>query len=343
MKFFVLIFSVLYVSPAHATGTRGGGMGVFCQKPNGGQALESLDAFEARAAGYQIEASKDLEFETQVMLRKLHRAFNALPTNLDPPYPKEVEQGFKELVKKFYSQLEFISQGQRLPSTNDFGSTVDIADCKLVQILVYVDDLKDSGTILVDREYWNLLSPKDQVAFFVHEFIYRALRVYGEKNSLRVRKIVGALLSNDLYPSQYQPLFGSSKMLRCGTAGGDKSGYSLDFYVIPTLLANGKQGSKLVFSTLLSVAALAAMTADSTASFEDWGLGKVAVSEKIFLQSIFGQREAYLEMNGLPSGDPYFGGRDPAFWTLRFKDENGNLLEQTKFVCSNENSNKGRK
>lgn len=331
----------LSAAQGESTGTRGGGKGVLCTSEYGQRALQSLDRYEAiHVLNYSVPESQAYDAEKDRIVEKLLDGFGYSPMKCQScvtpiEQPKDRVTDKKDVLyalSDIESRLQFIPVGSHLDPVDDAGKVgVFPSDCTLVQVVNFLDQAggEFSGKILVDRQYWNLLTPQDQIAFLLHEWIYRALRNYGELTSERVRKIVGRLISSLPYPDQYEPLLNVPEALHCGNASGDESGQGLSFHVIP---AEG--GSTLVFNTLLSKAALASLTARSSISYQSWKSGDVNFTERLYLESFLGNRVAWVSMQSDPSTKPAYPGEPPAHWSIQFEN-NGKLTKATRFSCSN--------
>lgn len=208
---------IVYVSAGGVDG--GGGKGVYCEA-NGRRTVESLDLYEARNVwGYTLPTSRDFEAE----MRRVMPQYWAARFDLDPTQPplRADELSFRNFMDfyetSFRRQMRFITEGTRIRPTEDATIILDPpAHCKIVQILVYLDEGSGTGGILADREYWNLLDDQNKLALALHETDYKAYRHYlGVRSSDSIRKYIGAIFSTDHAPNQIEAVRSAKDALRC--------------------------------------------------------------------------------------------------------------------------------
>jgi hypothetical protein len=284
---FAIVLTLTSVSAIAGIKEGGGGQGVLCTEASGVKTLEPIDTYEARNIwGYKIPASTDFDRE---MLRILPN-YLLYSGTLNPltSAPVATNPDFKKLKgyydQDFVSKFQPIPSGSRLTLSGDTGGLIlqPPPNCQIVQVLYYADDNFDAGKILVDQEYWSLLSPQSQIAFYLHETLYKHLRISGESNSSRVRKVVGLILNQDAYPGVYSELYGKSESQFCYAEDPSGRGDIL-FYAVPKEVGSGYPPmTELVFErmnmSLDAQAELVSTTYTSMWSYKTWLSGKLDTS-----------------------------------------------------------------
>ncbi len=212
----------------------GGGKGVFCES-HGERTVESLDLWEAKNVwGYKIPASKDIQSEIKRVMPVWYSSLHEKPTDAPFQYrQKDIAMWNSWYHDDFLSRLNRIPSGTRLNPTNDTTLILQPPpNCKVVQVLVYIDEGADSGRILADGEFWDLLDDENKYAYYFHETIYKRFRDSYEnyQSSDIVRKYVGALFSTDAFPSKSAKVRQFDKALECETTGSANGNEAL-FYV----------------------------------------------------------------------------------------------------------------
>lgn len=195
-------------------GRSGGGKGVVCRNTDGSiKSVELLDLWEARTIyGRQVVESSD------PVIKQIHRALEplahstrlSLDQSTNPPdtYSRSVEE-FKYMLRysgRWYLDpkstgvttrylsgvhLELTPDSQEVARPNQPG-------CEIEQIIVYQYTPK-FNEVLINKDIFDRMSPTQQAALLVHEFLYTALKKYyakEEANSLRVRRSVGLAFSD---------------------------------------------------------------------------------------------------------------------------------------------------
>ncbi|MGE3262179.1 MAG: hypothetical protein AB7K68_10395 [Bacteriovoracia bacterium] len=333
------IFGALHAQAGVING--GGGKGILCVNPDGSRTVESLDRYEARIVWrYSVPESKDFDAEFLRMMSRAHYAFNGNAHQAPGPYSAKEHEEFLLLLKVFQAQMNFLPVGTHLKPTDDAGEVViPPANCAITQVIHYLDETERTGQILVDKEYWDLLSPQDQVGFFMHEVVYKDFRTSGETSSLRTRKLVGRLLSSEVYPNPYSPLWGAPKMLHClgkmddygwGTSSG------LDFYVVPAVDKPGRNAALLVFTTIGDDGMMAATTALSPFEYESFtGDPQYASygSASLSVNSFYGPRSLVLRMGGEGAGSPP---PQPSLRKMFMRFDRKGQTQETEFSCQPE-------
>ena len=169
----------------------GGGKGVLCETVGQAPTLRVLDVYEAALRWPELPLRADLTAELQLALHGFNLVW-AEPGEVFKSEPSRdaVEKAFRT---EFFDKIIYIPKGARIPVTEDATIPVLAPNCRQVQIAVYT-----TLGIEIDREYWEMLTPRDQAALAVHEALYFYRRTYGAVNSDETRAFVGRLYSS--YP-----------------------------------------------------------------------------------------------------------------------------------------------
>lgn len=245
MKISFLILGLLLSVSVHANAMEliggvgsGGGKGVLCETA-GQRTVESLDLFEAKNVwGYSIPASQNLENEIKRVMPVYWSAHFEEPTQAPFKYDEDSWINFLNIYQhEFIRIMRFIPSGSRLRPTEDATIILDPpSNCKIIQVLVYLDEGTGSSGILVDKEYWDLVDDQNRLALFLHERDYKSVRSYSQiDNTDSIRKYVGATFSSAPYPSPYKNVRKADSVLYCQTqANHPTTDYNpVLFYVIP--------------------------------------------------------------------------------------------------------------
>jgi hypothetical protein len=193
---FLLILSYFYIS-AHADpmgpGSDGGAKAVVCRSHGKITKADMLDLFEERELyGLKPEPLKRSATVDQI----LKDSKTKLAHSVEQP---EVE--FFPEIDKVPSLMHQVPPDAVPKSVDDLGQgpVVDPKklgkNCNYEQLANYtVDD-----DLFVNNEIWEFWKKKsdnrNQAAFYLHEGIYKYERIYGAKNSRRVRKLVAYTMS----------------------------------------------------------------------------------------------------------------------------------------------------
>ena len=140
----------------------GGGKGVLCETVGQKPTLRVLDVYEAARRWPELPSRNDLTAELQLALHQLDLVW-AEPGRAvtNEPSRETVEKSFRT---EFFDKIIFIPTGARIPVTDDATVPVLAPNCRQVQIAVYT-----TLGIEIDRDYWEMLTPRDQAALAVHE------------------------------------------------------------------------------------------------------------------------------------------------------------------------------
>lgn len=170
----------------------GGGNAVVCRNTKGRiKSAEVLDLFEARVL-YGLTIPKTAE--TSVDLAERHIGFAG---HLNPLYFMELERDFQRVVKN----AKVLPPDIGLRPIDDSFSPALPKNCAIEQLAAY----QINNELYIDGEIWQALDETNRAALYIHESIYKAMRSFGAKNSVRSRKITGYLLSG--FP--FKPAFDS--------------------------------------------------------------------------------------------------------------------------------------
>jgi hypothetical protein len=198
MKILLVMILLGQFSVARSGQEKGGGKGIVCRgSQNEIKSIELLDIFEARLRGQNpIFNSDTVEKELSEILERTKYIFSRedkwVMDALTFSFSSFRECGYGTLHCGFIERI----RGVELPETQDsFEGPLSLPpDCKLEQIAVYDHPADQHWTInmdLVDK-----MDKLNQAAFILHESLYSLLHSWeGEKNSLRVRRLVGMLMS----------------------------------------------------------------------------------------------------------------------------------------------------
>ncbi len=176
----VILFFVLstQASPPLAGGLDGGGgNAIICRYRNQIKSVELLDLFEARKFhGLSIIKSQE------PFLKQAQRV-----AEKGNPSQHLVSTSDLELTAKSIHLKSDLS----LTPVNDSYHLGAPKNCAVVQVAVYRE-----RALYINKEIWDLLDETNRAALLLHESIYTRLRIdHGETNSIRTRRIVGALLA----------------------------------------------------------------------------------------------------------------------------------------------------
>ena len=187
-------------------GISGGGKGVICRSSSGKiRRAELLDLWEARnlhQTPVTLRGSVPEMVETALVnLSQSIRTddFRWVYQGVSYQGPEALLWALRTQAAQFFqtpgspdiSKLRPLRK-MRLTLTDDSYEAVLPADCEIEQIVNYQDEGYLGGTILLNQDLFERLSPADQAALIAHEALYKVLRgKFGETNSLRVRRAVG--------------------------------------------------------------------------------------------------------------------------------------------------------
>ncbi|MGZ3794080.1 MAG: hypothetical protein ACXVCP_17125 [Bdellovibrio sp.] len=180
----------------------GGGKGVLCKK-SGQETLETLDLYEGRVLYGQKYSQKFSSLDEALSkIQKDYLAYFSEPLNrttdgnaegIGPSYKESIEKAAALEMSRTREKIKFIGSGKTLNSTNDANEAVIEEQCSSAQIAVYYDE----NVLLVNKQLWDKLDYINQAALLYHEVLYKKARERGETSSVKTRRIVANLLSDD--------------------------------------------------------------------------------------------------------------------------------------------------
>lgn len=192
--------SILTAFSAKAANEIGnGGDAIFCEDGS----VELLDLFEARNRGVILEGQNDSPQERA--LGKLHALAVLSTPERDSSIVGEAlfsipylwaEAGHDSL----WRNLDYVSNDFVFPAPTDRGTIRgEIPQgCHIVRVAHF----EVEGKIFVKKEYYNRMDSLNQAALYLHELLYRGLRMGEKSNHLKphgssemIRSLVGDLLA----------------------------------------------------------------------------------------------------------------------------------------------------
>ncbi|MDR3608444.1 MAG: hypothetical protein P4M08_13835 [Oligoflexia bacterium] len=255
MSIWLSISGLLAGGLVHAAGGMegGGGKGVLC-----GQTLHVLDLYEATAL-YSLtfpHSYPDLNTGLSVYGAQIAEYW-ATDSSVNPNDLWVQSQVLSSLQEQIISKFSDIEPGSRLQPTDDATLPALPDGCSFVQIAIYSDD----GQIYRDRQYWDLLSVQDQAALILHETIYHQLRIDGEENSDKIRRVVGLTFAEQLPEPIFKPIWDIEPKMRCFAAPANPQPAQVnepytylayEFFVTPDS-QDGVTGVRISFKTFQSL------------------------------------------------------------------------------------------
>lgn len=201
----VVLFKISAAVAEAGTRDGGGGKGVVCRNPDGSiKSVELLDLWEARMVyGRQIRYSEaSYEQQLKTLLPKLAWAI---------PYPvinpaqfqgwliSDLEEHTLDALLKKYPD-HFFKTTETVEETKDAYERIVPSGrngCKIEQIVSMVDvDFSNDRLVYFNFELYGLMDETNKAALNLHEALYSYLRrTMNEPNSVRTRRLVGALMS----------------------------------------------------------------------------------------------------------------------------------------------------
>lgn len=195
-KLLFLVLTMGALAPALAAAgvnSSGGGNAIVCRSADtsGTKQIVSatvLDLFEAEAIdGLTIPPrtgnAEDIAGE---LLKRLEEG------NPEAFQNKPVYQSLTALLQSTLANIKVLKPGIGLSPIPNSLSPIVPKGCATEQLAAY----QPAGKLLIDGEIWAKLDELNRAGLLVHEVVYKWLRLGGSTNSVRARKIVGALFSN---------------------------------------------------------------------------------------------------------------------------------------------------
>ncbi|AZZ37053.1 hypothetical protein CIK05_09690 [Bdellovibrio sp. qaytius] len=227
----------------------GGGKGIRC-----GNKVRTLDLYEGELKGYPTPVtSGDFETDFKNNLQKVSRQVSAPNVNPDDPAYQENDLA---VAHKMLSEVIDIPNGQRLDFTADATLPALPAGCSFVQIAVnVVSEQIDAAPFKIyrDKELWNMMSPVDQVALSMHEYIYATVRVMdAEPSSDDTRALIARMFSDLETYELYSPIRGKSSIAECIFIDFDQTSgnYAYSQFYAAQETINGITGLGIYFAAI---------------------------------------------------------------------------------------------
>jgi hypothetical protein len=181
----------------------GGGKGVVCRNTDGSiKSVELLDLWEAREIyGREINYSDEpVEKQYKEALTSLRRAIPKFDVSDSQEFSWILSHSYLEggTANSIFKQIN--KKNFKLPDTNDAYEEFlpdESTGCRIEQI-VTVFDLEQPRTSKanINSLLYDKLDNTSKAALNLHESLYAALRIiYGEDNSKRTRRAIGAVFS----------------------------------------------------------------------------------------------------------------------------------------------------
>ncbi len=155
--------------------------------------LEILDLFEAKE-NFQLsllemnKSNSSVDFDGVISNAKL--------------IIKKLESLMPSFANKLIIRLEtmkpeiIFKSNVKLMNLEDSKHLTLPKDAVLDQICVR-EEVEGKVKFIIQEEYWNKLDSLNRTALIVHELLYEYLVFFGEKNSIKARRLTGLLLSKD--------------------------------------------------------------------------------------------------------------------------------------------------
>lgn len=208
-SFFISLLSFAGTPKASGGSDVGGGMGVVCKDKQGTiTSVELLDLWEARVIfGRRIVSSNDTpEIQIDRALDQLQYAVYKSEVLFDPFSSEQVTgaAGIRKILKgnvdRFLSpnslQIRRL-HGARLNKTNDSYEIVRPKECKIEQLVRYIDTNR-GGFVMIDQDLVDKMDSTNIAALYLHEVFYAHLRPY-EGSSIRARRTIGYIFAGNQF------------------------------------------------------------------------------------------------------------------------------------------------
>lgn len=190
----------------------GGGKGIRC-----GNTVRLLDLYEGELKGYPAPiTSGDFNTDLKTYVYKVNRQFLQREDKLEDPTYVDAEINMAEQILE---QAIDIPAGQKLEFTNDATLPPIPPNCSFVQVAtnIVTEDMDSNLEIEVyrDKTLWNMMSPVDQVALAIHEYIYSFSRVFSETSSDDTRFLIARMFSGLETYEMHTPLWNKDQIIEC--------------------------------------------------------------------------------------------------------------------------------
>ena len=189
----------------------GGGMGVVCYNPDDTvKSVELLDLWEARKL-YQreiIPSDKSVREQVLAGLENLKHSIDPAKFKIVIPDFSIVE-GWDVIFNRLESNANrFLSEksdggirrlrGVELSLTDDAYEVIRPIDCKVKQVVRYIDNGK-RGDVIINQDLLDKMDNLNLAALYLHEVFYALLRKAGEQSSIRIRRAIGLIFSGHIF------------------------------------------------------------------------------------------------------------------------------------------------
>jgi len=228
------------LAPSVTSGTTDGGGGkvVVCRDGNKITSVVLLDLYEVKKL-----FDKEIRINELSVDEKIRKAISFI--KFDNEHRKIVNTGLNyrallELafeIKKNMKPLDDI----HLSLTEDSYEAVYPRGCSVEQLGVYQlsssGKINKSGRLLVDNFLYKKLDDTNKAAFILHEAIYEGLRInFGDKDSIRTRRIVGLIFSGEKIKPVYPKIKGRNYLICTQKAKSDMESRDeqIEFRVFPS-------------------------------------------------------------------------------------------------------------
>lgn len=193
---FVSVLAQPDAANAIGVDSSGGGNAIVCRGPAVPPELKGPIVSAKVLDLYEAEVVDGLNLPTRsgapddfalLLLKKLE--------DLNPEQFRNAANPYKSLTDLFTTtkaNLRILPSGVGLTPIPNSLSPINPKGCGIEQLAAY----QATGKLLVDGEIWDKLDDLSRAGLYVHEVVYKWLRISGATNSLRARKIVGALFSD---------------------------------------------------------------------------------------------------------------------------------------------------
>ncbi len=223
-RFLALMVALSFPLAARAgADSSGGGKSVVCRDTSGKiLSVEMLDLYEARNLYGQAPLAMGSTVDEVMTAAKAKFSHTSFASSYLP-----------EALDQLRAKLHVLPAGQKLTPIDDADPVIYDPGCKLEQAAVWVD----STLIVADRELWEAMDTRNQVALYAHETIYAAMRAEGDKNSRRARKIVGYVFSQFNFTWARAGLPAEPRIL-CLSASQFVNSTASEFWIYPDVDGN---------------------------------------------------------------------------------------------------------
>tara|TARA_B110001454_G_scaffold219204_1_gene252256 strand:- start:70061 stop:70681 length:621 start_codon:yes stop_codon:yes gene_type:complete len=194
-----IIVSLLVISVAWANRIGNGGNVVVCN-----DMIQVLDFYEAETASKFPTDSEKMDYKAIA-----DEVFKRLK-----PISKKLGKQYKDRLGSIIQEIDF-KEGVALTDVKDslFTFKPEDKNCEVQQIAIRKDiSLPNEKRFVIDKKLWDRLDSKNKSALIVHEIIYEHLNKLGETTSVKARKIVAYLYSDQITSKEFWNIIKSLKL-----------------------------------------------------------------------------------------------------------------------------------